>query len=84
MEANLSVKYNLLKIQHEQDIRRVSIPQEELSYAGLVRTIKSIFKEIPSGNWFNLHLKYIDSDGELVTITNNDVCCSRIFRLLTL
>jgi hypothetical protein len=66
-------KYYLMKIQHDQDIRRVSVLQDEISFQGILRTIRSFFKDIPRGSWFNLSLKYTDIDGELCSITKDEV-----------
>lgn len=72
-QSNLPVKFYLLKFQLKNDIRRVSIDQNEISYHGLLRTIKSVFKDVPNGSWMNMTLKYQDAEEDWCSITNNDV-----------
>jgi len=63
--------FTTIKIQNVQDIRRTNVPSD-VSFSSLLKIIKGLFKEIALSEWSNVTLKYMDTEEDLCSITNNE------------
>jgi len=61
-----------IKLQFNDDIRRVSIEKDKLTYQDLLSKITSIYKTIPHGDLSRITVRYLDNESDLCTITSNE------------
>jgi hypothetical protein len=61
-----------IKIQHCQDIHRVSVPKE-IAYSELLKITKGLFRLVSRTDWSNLSMKYTDTEDDMITISNTEV-----------
>ena len=59
----------VFKIKFGDDIRRVKLPTNQLSYANVERVARQTFNLVPSSR---VSLKYLDPEGDEVTIASDD------------
>jgi hypothetical protein len=61
-----------IKLQFNDDIRRVPIEKDKLTYQELVTRITSIYKTIPEGDLPRIVVKYLDNEGDMCTVTSDE------------
>jgi len=67
--------YNMsttIKFQFNDDIRRVQIEKDKLTYQDLLTRITSTFKTIPHEDISRVVVRYLDNESDLCTITSNE------------
>jgi hypothetical protein len=61
-----------IKFQFNDDIRRVQIDKDKLSYNDLLTRITSTYKTIPQEDICRIVVRYLDNESDLCTITGNE------------
>ena len=57
-----------IKLQLEQDLRRIKV-QPTISYGELVDLLKGLFKQVPSDDWEQLAISYVDNENDSCNVT---------------
>lgn len=86
-ELDLSGKV-IIKVQLGEDIRRIAIHNDAITYNELVLMMQRIFNGKLSAN-DDISIKYKDEDGDLITINDSSdlsfaIQCSRVLKLIIL
>jgi hypothetical protein len=61
-----------IKLQFNDDIRRVPIEKDKLTYQDLLTRISSIYKIIPQNDIPRIVVKYLDNESDLCTVTSDE------------
>jgi hypothetical protein len=61
-----------IKLQFNDDIRRVPVEKDKLTYQDLLAKIAAIYKSTPEGELSRIIVRYLDNESDLCTITSNE------------
>jgi len=61
-----------IKLQFNDDIRRVPIEKDKITFQDLLTRITSIYKTIPQGDVERIVVRYMDNESDMCTVTSDE------------
>jgi len=61
-----------IKLQFNDDIRRVPIEKDKITFQNLLTRITSIYKTIPQGDVERIVVRYMDNESDMCTVTSDE------------